>query len=154
MACAYNEPMTAFKEKFTKMWERRGLDQAGMAARLGSSAPAFNKRLNGKLKMKRSDILKALEVLSSISPVSPEDANELLELAGYEGVAGEDRVDSSPVERQRGYSLGAPVISEGYSENRIAILKEILREIAEMNRRSEELRQVAEKLLKSEERVG
>jgi hypothetical protein len=35
--------------------------------------------------MKRSDILRALEVLSSLSPVSAEDAQELLELAGYEG---------------------------------------------------------------------
>jgi transcriptional regulator with XRE-family HTH domain len=57
---------------------------------------------------------------------------------------------SQPI-TQSGFSFGAPVISERSSANRIAILKEILREIAEMNRRSEELRQVAEKLLKNEE---
>jgi hypothetical protein len=153
MECAYNEPMTAFKEKFTVLWERRGLDQAGMAARLGSSAPLFNKRLNGKLKMKRSEILKALDALSSISPVSPEDANELLELAGFEGLAGEVGGGIPPGERLSDFTFGAPLISEPYSENRIAILKEILREIAEMNRRSEEIKRVVEKLLKSEERV-
>jgi hypothetical protein len=134
MECAYNELMTAFKEKFTVLWERRGLDQAGMAARLGCSAPIFNKRLNGKLKMKRSEILKALDALSSISPVSPEDANELLQLAGYEGVAGEARVDSPQGERQSDFTFGAPDISEHPSESRIAVLNEILREIAEMNR--------------------
>jgi hypothetical protein len=144
--------MTTFKEKFTYLWERRGLDQAAMAARLGSSAPAFNKRLNGKLKMKRTDILKALDALSSISPVSPEDANELLELAGYEGVAKEASVDKPQVERQSGFTFGAPDISKRPVENQIAVLKEILREIVEINRRSEELRQVVEKLLRSEER--
>jgi hypothetical protein len=143
--------MTTFKEKFTYLWERRGLDQAGMAARLGSSAPAFNKRLHGKLKMKRADILNALDALSSISPVSPEDANKLLELAGYEGVVKEASVDKPQVERQSGFTFGAPEISARPSESRIAVLKEILKEIAEMNQRSEELRQVAEKLLKNEE---
>jgi hypothetical protein len=143
--------MTAFKEKFTVLWERRGLDQAGMAARLDCSAPVFNKRLNGKLKMKRSEILKALDVLSSISPVSPEDANELLELAGYEGIPKEASVDSPLGERQSDFTFGAPVISEPHSERRITILKEILREIEEMNRQSEEIRQVVKKLLKSEE---
>jgi transcriptional regulator with XRE-family HTH domain len=145
--------MTAFKEKFTKLWERRGLDQAEMAARLGYSAPTFNKRLNGKLKMKRSDILNALDVLSSTSPVSAEDANELLELAGYEGVEEVASVVRTSVERQSGFGFGAPDISERYSESRIDILKEILREIAEMNRRTEEIRRVVEELLKSEERV-
>jgi hypothetical protein len=143
--------MTTFKEKFTYLWERRGLDQAGMAARLGSSAPAFNKRLSGKLKMKRSDILKALDALSSISPVSPEDANELLELAGYEGLGQEASVDNPPGEKQSDFTFGAPDLSKRPVESRIAVLKEILREIAEMNRRSEEIRRVVEKLLKSEE---
>jgi transcriptional regulator with XRE-family HTH domain len=52
---------------------------------------------------------------------------------------------------QRGFSFGAP--AESPSEGRIDLLKEILREIAEINRRTEEIRRVVEELLKSEERV-
>jgi DNA-binding XRE family transcriptional regulator len=93
--------MATFKEKFTNLWERRGLDQARMADLLGYSPQTFNKRVNGKLKMKRADILKSLEVLSSVSPVSTEDANRLLELAGYEGLTDANEPESTTVAQGR-----------------------------------------------------
>jgi hypothetical protein len=144
--------MSAFKEKFTKLWERRGLDQAEMGARLGYRAPTFNKRLNGKLKMKRPDILRALDVLSSVNPVSAEDANELLELAGYEGLADEVNADGPLEGRQRGFGFAAPDLSESHSEDRGDQLREILREIAEVTHRIEEIKRVVEELLRSEGR--
>jgi transcriptional regulator with XRE-family HTH domain len=54
---------------------------------------------------------------------------------------------------QSGLSFGAPKIPERHSEGRIDLLKEILREIAEINRRTDEIRRVAEELLRGEERV-
>lgn len=103
--------MATFKGKFKNLWERRGLDQARMADLLGYSPQTFNKRVNGKLKMKRADILKALEVLSSVSPVSAEDANELLELAGYEGLTDANEPDSTTV-AQGSNKEGLPDINQ------------------------------------------
>jgi transcriptional regulator with XRE-family HTH domain len=54
---------------------------------------------------------------------------------------------------QRVFSFNAPDTSEHHSEGRIDVLKDLLREIAEMNRRIEEIRRVVEELLRSEEQV-
>ena len=59
----------------------------------------------------------------------------------------------SQLATQNDFTFGAPEISERSLKSRIDILKEILREIAEMNRRSEEIRQVVEKLLRNEKQV-
>jgi transcriptional regulator with XRE-family HTH domain len=52
-----------------------------------------------------------------------------------------------------GFSFGDIRTAEPHSEGRRDLLKEILKEIAEINRRTEEIRRVVEELLKSEERV-
>jgi transcriptional regulator with XRE-family HTH domain len=54
---------------------------------------------------------------------------------------------------QSGFSFGDISTAELPSEGRRELLREILREIAEINRRTEEIRRVVEELLKSEERV-
>jgi transcriptional regulator with XRE-family HTH domain len=63
------------------------------------------------------------------------------------------KVEQSHLATQSDFTFGAPNLSERRSESRIAVLKDILREIAEMNRRSEELRRVVEELLRTEKRV-
>jgi transcriptional regulator with XRE-family HTH domain len=52
-----------------------------------------------------------------------------------------------------GVSFGDVSTAESHSEGRRDLLREILKEIAEINRRTEEIRRVVEELLKSEERV-
>jgi transcriptional regulator with XRE-family HTH domain len=52
-----------------------------------------------------------------------------------------------------GFSFGDPSAAESHSEGRRDLLREILKEIAEINRRTEEIRRVVEELLKTEERV-
>jgi transcriptional regulator with XRE-family HTH domain len=52
-----------------------------------------------------------------------------------------------------GFSFGDIGTAEPPSEGRRELLREILNEIAEINRRTEEIRRVVEELLKSEERV-
>jgi transcriptional regulator with XRE-family HTH domain len=52
-----------------------------------------------------------------------------------------------------GFSFGDISTSEGRSEGRRELLREILKEIAEINRRTEEIRRVVEELLKTEERI-
>jgi transcriptional regulator with XRE-family HTH domain len=52
-----------------------------------------------------------------------------------------------------GFSFGDIRTPEPHSEGRRELLREILKEIAEINRRTEEIRRVVEELLKSEERV-
>jgi transcriptional regulator with XRE-family HTH domain len=62
---------------------------------------------------------------------------------------------STKRKRQRvesGYEFDAPDISKRHAAGRVDVLREILREIAEMNRRTEEIRRVVEELLRSEER--
>jgi transcriptional regulator with XRE-family HTH domain len=54
---------------------------------------------------------------------------------------------------QSGFSFGDINTTELPSEGRRELLREILKEIAEINRRTEEIRRVVEELLKSEERV-
>jgi transcriptional regulator with XRE-family HTH domain len=54
---------------------------------------------------------------------------------------------------QSGFSFGDIRTTEPQSEGRRDLLKEILKEIAEINSRTEEIRRVVEELLKSEERV-
>jgi transcriptional regulator with XRE-family HTH domain len=62
-------------------------------------------------------------------------------------------VDRLLPKAQSGFSFGDPRTAETHSEGRRDLLKEILKEIAEINRRTEEIRRVVEELLKSEERV-
>jgi transcriptional regulator with XRE-family HTH domain len=62
-------------------------------------------------------------------------------------------VDRLLIETRSGVSFGAPYLSDSQSEGRVDLLKEILKEIAEINRRTEEIRRVVEELLRSEERV-
>jgi transcriptional regulator with XRE-family HTH domain len=52
-----------------------------------------------------------------------------------------------------GFSFGDIRTAQPSSEGRRELLREILKEIAEINRRTEEIRRVVEELLKSEERV-
>jgi transcriptional regulator with XRE-family HTH domain len=62
---------------------------------------------------------------------------------------------SSKRERQiveSGFGFNAPDISKHNTVGRIHVLRELLKEIAEMNRRTEEIRQIVEEILKSEER--
>jgi transcriptional regulator with XRE-family HTH domain len=54
---------------------------------------------------------------------------------------------------ESGFSFGDISTAEHHSEGRRELLREILKEIAEINRRTEEIRRVVEELLKSEERV-
>jgi excisionase family DNA binding protein len=79
-----------------------------------------------------------------------EDANELLELGGYEGLA--DQVSAARGGRQRGISFSGPVFPQNPSEDYLEQLKEILKEISEIHRRSEEIRRVVEELVRREER--
>ncbi len=61
---------------------------------------------------------------------------------------------STKRKRQRaesGFGFEAPDISKHNTVGRIDVLRELLREIAEMNRRTEEIRRVVEELLRSEE---
>jgi transcriptional regulator with XRE-family HTH domain len=53
----------------------------------------------------------------------------------------------------RGFSFGDISTTEPPSEGRRDLLREILKEIAEINRRTEEIRRVVDELLKTEERV-
>jgi transcriptional regulator with XRE-family HTH domain len=53
---------------------------------------------------------------------------------------------------ESGFGFDAPDTSKRHAAGRIDVLREILREIAEMNRRTEEIRRVVEELLRSEER--
>jgi transcriptional regulator with XRE-family HTH domain len=53
---------------------------------------------------------------------------------------------------ESGFGFDAPDISKHNTTSRIDVLRELLREIAEMNRRTEEIRRVVEELLRCEER--
>jgi transcriptional regulator with XRE-family HTH domain len=54
---------------------------------------------------------------------------------------------------QSGFSFGDIRTADHYSEGRRDLLREILKEIAEINRRTEEIRRVVDELLKSEEQA-
>jgi excisionase family DNA binding protein len=82
-----------------------------------------------------------------------EDANELLEQAGYEGLVDEVNADRPLARRRVAIGFGAPYVSERRLEGRMDMLNEILTEIEEITHRIEEIRRVVEELLRSEERV-
>jgi transcriptional regulator with XRE-family HTH domain len=60
-------------------------------------------------------------------------------------------VDRPQPTLQCGFGFDAPDISKRHAAGRIEVLREILREIAEMNRRTEEIRRVVEEILSREE---
>jgi transcriptional regulator with XRE-family HTH domain len=76
-----------------------------------------------------------------------------IELAGSLASALEVNLDRLLSKGHGGFSFGDIGTAEPQSEGRRDLLKEILKEIAEINRRTEEIRRVVEELLKSEERV-
>ena len=76
-----------------------------------------------------------------------------MELAGSLATALEVSLDRLLSKGHDGFSFGDIGTAEPQSEGRRDLLKEILKEIAEINRRTEEIRRVVEELLKGEERV-
>lgn len=77
-----------------------------------------------------------------------------MQLASCPSCAHKVKADVSDATRRRaprGFSFPDPDVSESRSEGRLDLLKEILKEITEINRRTEEMRRVLEELLRREE---
>jgi transcriptional regulator with XRE-family HTH domain len=138
-----------------KAWRvDRGLTGTALGARAGLPRAYISQVEHGKVHQPGDENLARIASALNI-PVEHLVLRRLPEKDVHPGEAAEGKSGKSTTrKRQRaesGFGFDAPNVSKRHAAGRSDVLREILREIAEMNRRTEEIRRVVEELLRSEE---